>query len=211
MNIILLRHGETIWNKEHRLQGCRDIPLADEGREQIRRTGSHLNQIIQAGQTQPVHTIPKIDLILTSPLLRAKESAEIIARELKSAPEAILPAPLFIERNFGIAEGLTYREALALYPDSNYPGMETVDEVCQRAKTAICHCAEKYPGKTVLAVAHGAIIKAALTAASNGRIAYFDETIWISNGSYCLLEQEDVRWKITVYNADDHFTPLPLQ
>ncbi len=203
MNIILLRHGETIWNKEHRLQGCQDIPLADEGREQIRRTGRHLTQIMQASSmTQPTHTIQKIDLILTSPLIRAKESAEIIARELKPAPESILPAPLFMERNFGIAEGLTYREALALYPDNNYPGMEPMDQLCERAKAAICQCAEKYPDKTVLVVAHGAIIKAALVAASNGRITYFDETIWISNGSYCLLEQADTHWKISLHNAD---------
>ncbi len=200
MNIILLRHGETIWNKERRLQGCQDISLAYEGREQIRRIGQHLAE-----------TIKDIDLILTSPLLRARESAEIVAEELGYPREAILQAPLFIERNFGAGEGLTYEEALAKYPDSDYPGMETLEELCRRAKSAVYQCVEDYPGKTILVVAHGAIIKAALVALTNGRITYFDETVWINNGSYCLLEYREEQWKISVHNSNDNYASLPLQ
>ena len=185
MKIILIRHGETIWNKERRLQGCQDIPLSDEGREQIRQTGQQLAQ-----------TFPHIDQILTSPLMRAKESAWIIAKELHSSPEAILTAPLFTERNFGVGEGLTYEEALAKYPDSNYPGMESLEDLCRRAETAIQQCVNEYPDRTVLVVAHGAIIKAVLVALTNSRITYFDEKVWINNGSYCLLEYTEKQWKI---------------
>lgn len=185
MKIILLRHGETIWNKERRLQGCQDIPLSDEGRELIRKAGQQLAQ-----------NFPHIDQILTSPLTRATESARIIARELHFSPEAILTEPLFTERNFGVGEGLTYEEALAKYPDSNYPGMETLDDLYRRAEAAIHQCVKEYSDRTVLVVAHGAIIKATLVALTNGRIAYFDENVWISNGSYCLLEYEQKEWKI---------------
>ena len=125
MKIILLRHGETIWNKERRLQGCQDIPLSDQGQEQMRRTGKQLAQIF-----------PHIDQILTSPLLRARESARLIAQELHYPPQGIIKAHLFTERNFGAGEGLTYEEALARYPDSNYPGMETLEELFHRAEAS---------------------------------------------------------------------------
>ncbi len=200
MKIILLRHGETIWNKERRLQGCQDIPLSDEGREQIRKTGQQL-----------ARSFPHIDQILTSPLARATESARIIARELHSSPETILTEPLFTERNFGVGEGLTYEEALAKYPDSNYPGMETLEDLCRRAESAVHQCVKEYSDRTVLVVAHGAIIKATLVALTNGRITYFDENVWINNGSYCLLEYAQKKWKISIYNSDNNYAPLPLQ
>lgn len=199
MKIILIRHGETIWNKERRLQGCQDIPLSDEGREQIRQTGQRLAQ-----------SFPHIDQILTSPLMRAKESARIIAKELHSSPKDILMAPHFTERNFGEGEGLTYEEALAKYPDSNYPGMESLEDLCRRAETAIQQCVNEYPDRTVLVVAHGAIIKATLVVLTGGRITYFDENVWINNGSYCLLEYEQMPWKISIYNSDNNYAPLPL-
>ena len=71
MKIILIRHGETIWNKESRLQGCTDIPLAPAGYEQLCVTGEHLAKI----------GLP-IDQILSSPLQRAHKSAEIIAEKI---------------------------------------------------------------------------------------------------------------------------------
>ena len=102
MKIILLRHGETIWNKEGRLQGCQDIPLSDIGAEQIRTTGAHL-------AASGIH----IDHILSSPLQRARKSAEIIAAAINYPGERISTSPLFLERGFGECEGFTYEEAMA--------------------------------------------------------------------------------------------------
>lgn len=200
MKIYLLRHGETIWNKEHRLQGRQDIPLASEGREQILRAAKYL-----AG------TISGIDHILTSPLFRARESAEIVAKELGYPREDICQVPLFLERDFGVGEGLTYQEALVKYPDSDYPGMEPLDRLCERAKEAIQWCEREYPQKTLLVVAHGAIMKAILVALTNGRIAYFDETVWINNGSYFLLESKQKQWNISIHNSENDYAPLLLQ
>lgn len=199
MRIILLRHGETVWNKENRLQGCRDIPLAPDGVTQISRTGKHLADF-------PF----QIDTILSSPLGRAMESARIAAKELQFPLQDIIPEPLFLERSFGDGEGLTYREALSLYPDSNYPGMETLPELCGRAGRAVELCARKYPGQNILVVAHGAIIKAVLVVLSGGSIGYFDEKVWIENGSYCMLEGEPDHWKISFHNASDGYAPLVL-
>lgn len=200
MKIILLRHGETIWNKERRLQGCQDIPLAENGIQQIVQTGEHL-----------AVTRPGIDLILSSPLLRAKKSAEIVAGKLGYSTDSILTEPLFTERNFGVGEGMTYEEALAKYPDSDYPGMETLEELCERAQNAVFKCVKEYPNQNILVVAHGAIIKAVLVALTHGRIGYFDEKVWIENGSYCLLNYDNDTWKISFHNASDGYAPLQLQ
>ena len=162
MKIILLRHGETIWNKEGRLQGQRDIPLSEIGAEQIRTAGVNL-------AVSDMH----IDHILSSPLQRARNSAEIIAHALNYPIEDIMLSPFFLERSFGECEGFTYEEALAKYPDGNYPGMETLEELYARARAAIDYLEKNYHGQTILVASHGAFIKSVLGVVTNGRIAYF--------------------------------------
>ena len=187
MKIILLRHGETIWNKEGRLQGQRDIPLSEIGAEQIRTAGVNL----AASDMHIIH-------ILSSPLQRARNSAEIIAHALNYPIEDITLSPLFLERSFGECEGLTYEDAIAKYPDGNYPGMETLEELYARAQTAIQYLEENYHGQTILVASHGAFIKSVLGVVTNGRIAYFDKNVWIENGTYCLLEKIEADWKVSI-------------
>lgn len=187
MKIILLRHGETIWNKEGRLQGCQDIPLSEIGAEQIRTTGAHL-------AASCIH----IDQILSSPLQRARKSAEIIAHALNYPIEDITLSPLFLERRFGECEGFTYEEALAKYPDGNYPGMETLEELYARAQSAIDYLEKNYHGQTILVASHGAFIKSVLGVVTNGRIAYFDKDVWIENGTYCLLKKNEADWSVSI-------------
>ena len=187
MKIILLRHGETIWNQEGRLQGCQDIPLSDTGAEQIHTVGT---QLVTSG----IH----IDHILSSPLQRALKSAEIIARELQYPLENIISSDYFLERNFGECEGLTYGEAIEKYPGGNYPGMETLEALYVRAQSAIDYLEKNYREKTTLVVSHGAFIKSVLGVITNGRISYFAEDIWIKNGTYCLLEKTEEDWKASI-------------
>ena len=186
MRIILLRHGETAWNVERRLQGCRDIPLNDHGTEQLMQVGKHM-----------ADSQMKIDTILASPLERARRSAEIVAKAIDYPIDRISANLLFLERAFGVCEGMVYEEAKAAYPDGKYPGMETREELFERAAKAISFCIDNYAGQTVLVAAHGAIIKAMLVAASRGKIDYDDSTIWIDNGSYCILDGDADHWKIT--------------
>ena len=187
MKIILLRHGETIWNKEGRLQGQQDIPLSEIGAEQIRTAGAHL-------AASGIH----IDQILSSPLQRARKSAEIIARELQYHTENIVCSDYFLERGFGECEGFTYEEAIAKFPDGNYPGMETLEELYARAQAAIDYLEKNYHGQTILVASHGAFIKSVLGVVTNGRIAYFDKDVWIENGTYCLLEKTQADWKVSI-------------
>lgn len=194
MKIILLRHGETVWNKERRLQGCRDIPLAEDGMKQIRQAGKYLAE-----------SDITVDLVLTSPLQRARRSAEIIADEIHYPTSQIRTAPLFTERSFGECEGLVYEEAQKRYPDGNYPGMETLDQLYDRAEAAIRDCCLCYPDKTILVAAHGAIIKAVLVVLTGGKIDYFTPDVWIENGSFCILEKNGESFQISLHQPQSHY------
>ncbi len=90
----VLRHGQTDWNREARLQGSTDIPLNTIGREQAKTAGEVL-----LGQG--------IDLIVASPLSRALETAQIVGARLGLEP---IIDPRLIERNFGRFEGMTIDE-----------------------------------------------------------------------------------------------------
>ena len=110
--LYLVRHGETDWNRQRRIQGLTDIPLNDTGREQARMTGMLLARRRFPGA--------QWDAVLTSPLSRAAETAAIIAGELG------LPAPVsiatMVERNYGEAEGLDFVELERRFPPrSRFP------------------------------------------------------------------------------------------
>ena len=186
MKIVLIRHGETAWNRELRLQGRTDIPLSPEGITQMKQAGELLKALPFS-----------IDKVVSSPLTRARQTAEILSEALGLPTDNIAIEPLFIERNFGAGEGMRYEEAQTRYPDDNFPGMETVDELCARAEAAITHCAQTYPGQNILVTAHGAMIRGVLMAASKRTISYFDKRYWIHNGSYCILEQTEDGWSYT--------------
>ncbi len=185
MKIILLRHGESVWNKERRFQGYKDIPLTLEGEEQIRQAGKNL-----AG------TKITIDQIIASPLGRTRRSAEIIAEEIRFPLEKIESEPLWIERGLGVCEGMTFDEAWHKYPDKNYPGMETIEELCSRVEKAITKCIQKYPEQNLLIVSHNGTIKGLIEVLTNGGIRFNDKISGIDNGSYFLLEKSECGWTI---------------
>ena len=91
----LFRHGQTDWNIDFRLQGIAEVPLNDFGIGQVQRAAAVLSQ-------------GDWDVLLTSPLGRAKASAEIIQREL-GIGELIVDSML-LERSFGIGEGMLYSQ-----------------------------------------------------------------------------------------------------
>lgn len=177
MKIYLLRHGETDWNKEERLQGHNDIPMNEQGVMQIRKVASYIH-------SQGL----EIDVIISSPLSRAGMSAEIVAEKIGYARKDILIEPLFIERSFGNAEGLTPQERSGRSDDEFE--MESVEKLCERARTGISKYMERYAEQNILVVAHGAIIKAIITALSDGTIAYNDDSVEIRQGDIICLEWE---------------------
>jgi uncharacterized phosphatase len=149
-DLYLVRHGETDWNRQRRIQGRTDIPLNATGREQARLTGMLL-------------TRRPIDRVVASPLGRARETARIIAGELGLAEPEFHDA--LVERDYGEAEGLTYREIDARYPEgTRVPGRETREEVAARIIPALLALADAHPGESLVVVSHGGAIRAALLA-----------------------------------------------
>lgn len=150
----LVRHGETEWNKIRRIQGVSDIPLNDTGRAQA----ASLGDILAA------HTF---DLLVSSPLSRAVETATIIATRL-GMPEPLI-VPDLIERNYGEAEGSNGVDLDIRYPaGTEVPGRETREAVTQRAIRVLQDLALSHPEADILAVAHGGVIRSVVEYAAPG-------------------------------------------
>lgn len=149
-DLYLVRHGETDWNRARRIQGRTDIPLNDVGREQARVTGSLL-------------TRRPITRVVASPLSRARETAQIIAGELGLAEPILEPA--VVERDYGAAEGLDFREIDTRFPPgTDVPGRESREEVVARVVPALLDLASRFAGESLVVVSHGGAIRAALQA-----------------------------------------------
>jgi probable phosphoglycerate mutase len=112
--IYLVRHGETVSNQAGRQQGRLDSPLTPKGVEQARAAGRFLQRILPE----------ELDIVLeTSPLGRARATAELIAVELHIGGRDIRSSPLLMEHALGGWEGLTYAEI-----DVRFPGARQTRE-----------------------------------------------------------------------------------
>lgn len=157
MKIYFIRHGETEWNKKRKLQGQSDIPLNEYGKELAKVTEEGLRDI-------------DFDIVYTSPLLRAKETAEILKgdRDIK-----IIEDKRLLELGFGVGEGkgidqIRKQPDIKLYnflckPEAYIPprGGESFQDLHKRCKTfidqVILPAEEKY--NHILVVGHGALIR----------------------------------------------------
>ena len=104
-----VRHGETDWNAERRLQGQLDLPLNDAGRRQSAQCGRTLRGLIAARRKAPAEFA-----FVSSPLSRARETMEILLGVLGLPREGYAVEPRLAELSFGRWEGLTYPEVRAL-------------------------------------------------------------------------------------------------
>ncbi|MGB2713739.1 MAG: histidine phosphatase family protein [Vicinamibacterales bacterium] len=153
MRLLLIRHGESSGNAEARLQGHLDYPLSERGRQESERLAERLAS-------------DRIDVLLTSPLLRARETADVIARriDLPLSEHDVLK-----ERDVGEAAGLTRQEIIARFPDFvqartegrtdlNIPGWESDAAFGQRVEQALKLLTNGHDAKTVAAVTHGGMV-----------------------------------------------------
>ena len=171
--IYLLRHGQTDWNLEGRLQGRKNIPMNSAGVKQMLEIAERLQKMNFC-----------VDQIISSPLDRAKESAKIVAEQIGFEGEICYDEG-FLERSFGLAEGIVWTREINL-DDEKYHA-ETVEDICKRAKVAI----EKYMSyddKSILIVAHGAILSAVKHALSNETLGYYDSSVPIIQGNILCCE-----------------------
>ena len=177
-----VRHGQTDWNAQHRLQGCTDIPLNDVGRGQARDALAVLSGC-------------KWDAIVSSPLSRAAETADIIAAGL--GLRVVRRVPELTERGFGSAEGLQPGPELdALRIPGGYRGAETKEEAARRGLAALEALAEEFRGRCVVVVAHSTLIRASLSRALGRSLQSID------NAALTLAHHHDVDgWQLEYFNG----------
>jgi broad specificity phosphatase PhoE len=181
----LLRHGQTDWNIDLRLQGSTDIPLNATGRNQARLAASVLNR-------------EDWDVIIASPLSRAKDTADIVALELGMN---VVVVPELIERSFGVAEGLDHASWRKLYESHQHiEGLESLEDLRTRTVQLLDLIANEYSGQRVLAVSHGAFIRKVLTIVTNSELPREGERL--SNASLNKFMHADGLWTITDYRPE---------
>ena len=154
--LVAVRHGETAWNVDTRIQGQLDIGLNDNGRWQARRVGQALAQ-------EQVHAI------YASDLQRAWHTAQSIS---ESTGRQVLAEPGLRERRFGLFEGKTFQEIEATWPEhaqhwrKRVPewtppeGGESLLALRERVHQTVHQIAARHPGECVVIVAHGGVLDA---------------------------------------------------
>ncbi|KAL6337819.1 hypothetical protein AAG906_002284 [Vitis piasezkii] len=166
--IIVVRHGETAWNADGRIQGHLDVELNEAGRQQAAAVADRLSKG------------PRISAVYSSDLKRAFETAQAIATSCGRFE--VIKDPDLRERNLGDLQGLVYQELAKINPeahkaflshrtDQEIPGGgESRDQVYQRCTLSLKRIGSKHKGERVVVVTHGGVIRALHKRASpNGR------------------------------------------
>jgi broad specificity phosphatase PhoE len=155
--LVLVRHGETDWNRERRFQGHADTPLNGAGRRQAAELADALR-----GE--------RVTVVYTSPLRRASETASIVAERLGLEAREL---EALREIDVGDWQGLTIEEVRARYPEqvhaawhSGWPNGETHVEFDARVLPALLDLDRRHSGERVLGVTHAGPIRTALAAAA---------------------------------------------
>lgn len=197
--ICLVRHGETDWNVAKRLQGHTDIPLNPTGIAQAKAAAAAL---------QPV----QFDAIYCSDLLRASQTAELIAAQHGNKVTRDLRLR---ERYFGAIQGLTWDEAKERFPthygplrervpDARPPeGGESLAEFSARIVQAISDLAAQHPGHTILVVCHGGCLDVAYRAAT-GKALSTQRDFALGNATLNWLSINQNGWRLDKWDEQTH-------
>lgn len=196
MKLILVRHGQTLWNREKRAQGVSDIELSNRGRAQADSLARSLKD-------------ESIDTIISSPLKRALQTAEAINRfhHLPIEPEEAL-----MELNMGDFEGIVFREMIENHGDFLkrwtedpgsvvMPGGESLAELQDRAWGAVERIILK-PGTTLLA-AHNFTIMTILCRIKEMDLSHIRE-VHVDVASKTFVEFRNGRGKVLLFNDIAH-------
>ncbi|GAB3599098.1 histidine phosphatase family protein [Microbacterium tumbae] len=172
--ITLVRHGQTDWNLDRRIQGSTDIPLNETGRGHAREAAA----LLADGAHHAIYA---------SPLVRARETAQIIAGLIGLGEPELVPE--LREREFGEAEGMLVADYIERYGDwhAEVPGAESFAQVRDRALGALDIIARQSRlrsspvAESVIVVAHGGVIRSLLDHASSGTLPLWG--VPLTNGS----------------------------
>lgn len=185
-NFGLFRHGQTDWNINFLLQGVTDIPMNETGVEQVKLAAKAMRR-------------DDWDLILTSPLSRARQTAEIISDQLGF--DTVVEQELLIERSFGEAEGLSHEQWRQKYSNlDQIPGGESRTELALRSQLLLDTISKQFAGRRVLAVSHGALIRTVIAIASENELPRDGERL--GNATLNIVGHQDSKWRVTNYQLE---------
>ena len=187
--IILVRHGQTEWNRIERFRGRVDIPLNETGVEQAEAVASRL-----ARRSRPVK-------IYGSPLGRCLQTADAIAKSTNTQVQVLEG---IIDIDYGDWQRLTPEEAEKRDPDvyrtwlsapqtARIPGGETLDQVRARALEALERTAEHHPGQTIVLVSHKVVCKILVCA-----------VLGLDNSHFWLIEQDNAAINMFEWNGENY-------
>jgi probable phosphoglycerate mutase len=178
MRLALIRHGQTDWNLNGRMQGRTDIPLNETGRAQAEAAVALLDR-------------SEWDVVVSSTLVRARETAEILARGL-GLPVAGAYDDL-VEQDFGAAEGTLVAEIDIRWPGRAFPRKEADEQVGPRGVRALDRIAAEHRGARVLAVAHGTLIRHVLAELSGHDARHYPR---LDNLAISEVRRTDAAWQV---------------
>lgn len=196
--LILVRHGETVWNREGRYQGQIDTPLSELGLIQAEMVADALSEV-------------EIDQVYSSPLSRAYLTASKCASRHNLE---VVKDERLLELNHGKWEGLMaedvhkdYAELLWQWQntvlEAQMPAGENIEDVRCRARQAVLEYVDHHPGQTVLVVAHDAVNKALICDMWELGLEHFWQ-IKQDNTCINIMEYEAGRWRLVLLNSTAH-------
>lgn len=195
---IVVRHGETEWNVQARVQGHQDSPLTAAGHAQAEALAQRLAR-------------ERFDALVSSDLGRARQTAERIAA--RSGLALVLDARLR-ERSFGAGEGLSYEEIDRTFPDVfsrvrdidpdlAIPGGESRRQFHERVRAAFLALARQHDGERVAVVCHGGVLTSLYRIVHDIPVAHAHR-VPIANASYNALAFDADAWTIEAWDETDH-------
>jgi probable phosphoglycerate mutase len=196
--LVVIRHGETEWNRERRMQGTTDTRLSDLGRAQARALGVRL---ASHGFTA----------LYSSDLSRARDTAHAIAEH---TGRSVVTDPRLQERRFGIFEGLLAAEIKSRYPeeharfasrdpDYEVPGGESASAFTARCLGCLSEIAGRHPGEEVVVVTHGLVLDA-LYRAAHGLGHGEPRPVPLINASVNLFGYGASAWRMVLWGDVSH-------
>ena len=204
---LLIRHGETDWNRQLRFQGQIDVPLNELGLAQADRLARHLSQS-EWDQALELHC---------SDLLRARQTAAPLANERRvlQAHEGLR------EQGFGVFEGQSVAELQQQQPDLwaqwrrfdadfELPGGESTQRFHGRVMQALAQLAEQHWGERLVVITHGGVLDMVWRTV-HGQSLHGYRQCTIPNAGLNHLSWEDGRWHILTWAEVDHLHGLPPQ
>ncbi len=201
-SIYLVRHGQTAWNKEEIFRGRTDVPLDETGLRQAELAGEYFKEL-------------KIDAIYSSPLSRAWQTAEKIAKFHRLI---VQPLEGIIDMSFGSWEGRSHQEIREKEretyrqwreePDKvRLPGGETLDQVRSRAVAALEEVVRLNPEKTIVLVSHRVVNKVLICSILGLDNSHFWQILQDPT-AINLIRHKDGKYILCLMNETCHLQPL---